>query len=53
MKKVIVWMPDNRKVIIKNATVFPDPQFLIVTGDDGKYKFPWSNVCGVWEGKDS
>ena len=51
MSKVTVLLPDKQKLVIKNATIFPDPQFLIIKDPDAKYKFPWSNVVGVIEFK--
>ena len=52
MKKYIVFIPDNKKIVIKNGSAQPDPQFLIIHAADGKYKFPWQNVICVFEEKE-
>lgn len=53
MNRIVVFLPDNRKLIIKSGSVQPDPQFLIVLATDGKYKFPWANVYGVFTEKEN
>lgn len=52
MNKIIVILPDKRKIVIKSGSMIPDPQFLMINSSDKKYKFPWENVYGVIQSKE-